>query len=111
MVAIHLPYLRLPFFWDEMGQYIPASLDLYRDGAWVPHSTLPNVHPPGLMAALALVWQIFGFSIAVTRLTMLAIASAGVLLAFLLSIRLSRGAHGAPAFAAVLFLIASPIPV
>ncbi len=109
VVAIHLPYLTLPFFWDEMGQFIPAALDLYRDGAWVPHSTLPNVHPPGLMAALALVWRIFGFSIAATRLTMLAIASAGVLLAFLLSIRLSRGTHGAPAFAAVLFLIASPI--
>src|SRR5712691_9915312 len=46
-VAIHLPYLKL-LFWDELGQFIPAALDLYHDGAWVPHSTLPNVHPPGL---------------------------------------------------------------
>jgi len=77
-VAIHLPYLKLPFFWDELGQFIPAALDLYHDGAWVPHSTLPNVHPPGLAALLALVWRIFGFSILSTRLAMLVIASVGV---------------------------------
>jgi len=109
LVAIHLPYLKLPFFWDELGQFVPASLDLYHDGAWVPHSTTPNVHPPGLMAVLAAVWQVFGYSILVTRLTMLVIATVGVTLAFLLAIRLSRGATGAPAFAAVLFLVASPI--
>ena len=109
LVAIHLPYLTLPFFWDELGQFVPAALDLYHDGALVPHSTLPNVHPPGLMAYLALVWRIFGFSILSTRLSMLALASAGVLFSFLLSIRLSRGNVGAPAFAAVLFLIATPI--
>jgi 4-amino-4-deoxy-L-arabinose transferase-like glycosyltransferase len=109
LVAIHLPYLKLPFFWDELGQFIPAALDLYHDGAWVPHSTRPNVHPPGLTALLALVWRVFGFSIVSTRLSMLAIASAGVLFSFLLSLRLTGGAAGAPAFAAVLFLIATPI--
>jgi len=109
LVATHLPYLKLPFFWDELGQFVPASLDLYHDGSWVPHSTTPNVHPPALMAVLATVWHIFGYSILATRLTMLTIAGAGVTFAFLLAIRLSRGTAGAPAFAAVLFLIASPI--
>ena len=109
LAAMHLPYLKLPFFWDEVGQFIPAALDLYHEGQWVPHSTLPNVHPPGLMAVLALIWRVFGFSIASTRLTMLAIASAGLLFSFLLAIRLSRGAPGAPAFAAAMFLIAAPI--
>jgi 4-amino-4-deoxy-L-arabinose transferase-like glycosyltransferase len=109
LIAIHLPYLQLPFFWDEVGQFIPAALDLYHDGEWVPHSTLPNVHPPGLMAVLALIWRVFGFSIAATRLTMLAIASVGLMFSFLLAIRLSRGAPGAPAFAAAMFLIAAPI--
>jgi len=109
LVAIHLPYLKLPFFWDEMGQFVPAALDLYHDGAWVPHSAIPNVHPPGLMAILAVVWRLFGFSIASARLTMLLIASAGVLFSFLLAIRLARGTAGAPALAAVLFLMAAPI--
>lgn len=109
LVALHLPYLKLPYFWDEMGQFAPASLDLYHDGAWVPHSTLPNVHPPGVMAYVALVWRIFGYSILSARLAMLVMASLGVLLSFLLTIRLARGTVGAPAFAAVLFLIATPI--
>ena len=109
LFAAHLPYLRLPFFWDEMGQFVPASLDLYQTGAWIPKTTLPNVHPPGLMAYLALVWKIFGFSIPATRAAMLLIAAAGALFSFLLAIRLSRKTAGAPAFAAVIFLLASPM--
>lgn len=109
LFAIHLPFLKLPFHWDEVGQFVPAALDLYRDGTWVAHSTAPNVHPPGVMALLALIWHIFGFSILSTRVTMLALASLGVLFSFLLAIRLSRGTAGAPAFAAAAFLIVSPI--
>jgi 4-amino-4-deoxy-L-arabinose transferase-like glycosyltransferase len=109
LVAMHGPLLTLPFHWDELGQFVPAALDLYRDGAWVPHSTLPNVHPPGVMLLLAGVWKIFGFSILSARLTMLAIAAVGVYLSFLLAIRLSRKSPDAPAIAAVVFLIAAPL--
>ena len=63
LIAIHLPYLKLPFHWDEMGQFVPAALDIYREGSWVPRTTLPNVYPPGLMAILALIWRVFGYSI------------------------------------------------
>jgi 4-amino-4-deoxy-L-arabinose transferase-like glycosyltransferase len=91
-----------------VGQFIPAALDIYQGGHWVPQRTLPNVHPPGVMAILALVWRIFGFSILATRLTMLAIAALGVTLCFLLVLRLAHGAR-IPALAATLFLIASPI--
>jgi 4-amino-4-deoxy-L-arabinose transferase-like glycosyltransferase len=107
--AIHTPYLSLPFHWDEIGQFVPAALDLARDGAWVAHSTVPNVHPPAVIAVVALVWRIFGVSIPAAKLAMLAIASFGVLFSFLLAIRLARGSAGAPAFAAVLFLVASPL--
>ena len=48
MIALHLPLLKFPFHWDELGQFAPAALDLYQDGSLVPHSTLPNVHPPGV---------------------------------------------------------------
>ena len=51
----HATFLKLPFFWDELGQFVPAALDIFRDGAWIPHSTVPNVHPPGVMAYLAAV--------------------------------------------------------
>ncbi|HEY2845429.1 MAG TPA: glycosyltransferase family 39 protein, partial [Bryobacteraceae bacterium] len=109
LLALHLPFLTLPFHWDELGQFVPAALDLYHDGAWVPHSTQPNVHPPGIMAILALVWKVFGFSILSARLTMLAIAAAGVFFSFLLAVRLARKAPGAPAFAAVAFLMLAPM--
>ncbi len=109
LIFDHWPYLKLPFFWDELGQFVPASLDLYQSGAWVAKSTLPNVHPPGVMAYLALVWRIFGFSIPATRVAMLIFASCGVLFSFLLAIRLCRKTAGAPAFAAVIFLLATPM--
>ncbi len=107
--ALHLSYLKLPFHWDELGQFVPAALDLYRDGSWVAHSTLPNVHPPAVMAYLALVWRVFGYSIPAARASMLAIAAIGLWLSFLLAVRLARGAPGAPAFAAALFLAATPL--
>jgi hypothetical protein len=107
LIVTHLPYLTLPFHWDEMGQFVPAALDIYREGLLVPRTTLPNVHPPGLMATLALIWRIFGFSILASRLAMLIIASVGVVLCFVLTRRLSRGST--PALIAALFLIASPI--
>ena len=105
----HGPLLHVPFHWDEMGQFIPASLDLYRDGSWIPHSTLPNVHPPGVMAYLALVWHVAGFSVMGTRIAMVLVASFGILVTFLLAIELSRGCPGTPAFAAAGFTLLSPL--
>ncbi len=109
LFAIHLPLLNLPYFWDELGQFIPAALDLLHEGALVPHSAVPNVHPPGVEAFLALFYKVFGYSIPVTRIAMLTMASAGLLLLFLLAIELSKGTKGAPAFLPPLFLMASPL--
>src|SRR5580704_1919828 len=86
----HLPYLGLPYFWDELGQFVPAALDILHDGAWIPHSTVPNAHPPGVMAYLALVWRVAGYSIAATRLSMLTLGAATVIVTFLLGGELSR---------------------
>src|SRR5580658_4019672 len=81
----HLPYLGLPYFWDELGQFVPAALDILHDRAWIPHSTVPNAHPPGVMAYLALVWRMAGYSIPATRLSMLALAAAAVVFTYFLS--------------------------
>src|SRR6516164_510816 len=70
-VLIHLPFLRLPFHWYELGQFVPAALDIFRCGEWIPNSTLPNVHPPFVMGMLAVVWKVFGYSIVASRLAML----------------------------------------
>ena len=35
----HAPLLRLPYFWDEAGYFIPAARDLMLTGSLIPHST------------------------------------------------------------------------
>jgi hypothetical protein len=109
LVLAHGPLLDLPYYWDEAGQFIPAALDIYHSGALIPHSTVPNVHPPGLMTALAAAWHVAGLSIITTRVFMLLVAALGVLFAFLLAIELSRGAPGTPALMAAALLCACPL--
>jgi len=109
----HAPLLRLPYYWDELGQFVPAALDIFHGGfrgaAWIPHSTVPNAHPPGVMAYLAAIWTVAGYSVLHTRLAMLLVASVALLVAFLLAIELCRNVRGAPAFMAVFLLSASPL--
>jgi hypothetical protein len=103
----HFPYLHLPYFWDELGQFVPAALDILRDGAWIPHSTVPNSHPPEVMAYLALVWRALGYSIAATRSAMLALGCCGLIFTFLLTSELDL--DFAPAAIATLFLALDPL--
>ena len=79
VILSHLPLLHLPYFWDEAGHYIPAAYDIYKDAAFIPHSTLSNAHPPLVMAYLALTWKIFGYSPMVTRCAMLLVSAFGLL--------------------------------
>ncbi len=109
LIAAHGPLFETPFYWDEAGQFVPASLDILHEGKWIPTSTLPNVHPPLVMGYLAAVWKVAGYSWTVTRVAMLAIAAFGVLFAFLLSIDLSRGSPGAPAIVTPVLLCISPL--
>jgi 4-amino-4-deoxy-L-arabinose transferase-like glycosyltransferase len=109
ILLVHLPYLSLPYFWDELGQFVPAALDILHGGAFVPHSAVPNVHPPGVMAYLALVWRIFGYSITATRIAMLFVGAVAALATFLLAIELCRNIPGVPAFSVILLLFATPI--
>ncbi len=109
LVLAHGPLLKTPFYWDEIGQFVPASLDLFETGAWIPYSTLPNVHPPLVMAFLAGFWKLFGLSVIGTRIAMLCLAAVAALSTFLLAIELSRGIAGAPAFTAAILLCVSPL--
>ena len=87
---LHLPLLRLPFFWDEAGYYIPAARDLFLTGSLIPHSTPSNAHPPLVMAYLAGWWKITGYSIFVTRVAMLLVAAFSLLGVFRLSRRVAN---------------------
>lgn len=109
LFLIHLPFLSLPYFWDELGQFVPTALDILRSGTLVAHSAIPNVHPVAVEIYLALCYKVFGFSIPATRLAMLAVAAGGLLLTFLLAIELSQGTKGAPAFLPPVLLLISPL--
>ena len=71
----HAALLRLPYFWDEAGYFIPAARDLLLTGSLIPHSTLSNAHPPLVMLWLAFWWKYSAFTPAVTRTAMLLIAA------------------------------------
>jgi hypothetical protein len=73
----HLPLLRLPYFWDEAGYFIPAARDILLTGDLIPHTTLSNAHPPLVMLWLALCWKLTWYSPMVTRTAMLMVAAAG----------------------------------
>ena len=83
LLAAHWPLLRLPYYWDEAGYYIPAAHDLFTTGNVIPQFS--NAHPPLIMAYLALAWKLFGYAPTVTRTAMLLIAAAGLVGVFMLA--------------------------
>src|SRR5262245_27228934 len=90
LIITHFPLLRLPYFWDEAGYYVPAARDLWLDGALIPHSSPSNAHPPLVMAYLALCWKVAGYSPLVTRAAMLVVAAFALLGIFRLAQRIAN---------------------
>ena len=90
VLVAHVPLLRLPYYWDEAGYYIPAAYDFFRTGSLIPFSTLSNAHPPLPSLYLALWWKIFAFAPWVTRLAMCAVSSVALLAVYQLAIVTTR---------------------
>jgi Dolichyl-phosphate-mannose-protein mannosyltransferase len=90
LLASHGPLLRLPYFWDEAGYYVPTARDLLLQGTLIPHTTPSNAHPPLVIAYLALAWKIIGYSPLVTRAAMLAVAAFSLLGVFRLAQRVAN---------------------
>jgi len=101
LIASHTPLLRLPYFWDEAGYYIPAARDLLA-GSLIPHSTPSNAHPPLVLAWIALSWKLFGQGALVTRSAMLLLAAFSLLGFF----RMARAVTNTPIAACSTFLVA-----
>lgn len=87
---LHLPLLRLPYFWDEAGYYIPAARDIFLTGSLIPHSTISNAHPPLVLIWLALWWKVVGYAPAVTRSAMVLFAAFALLGVFRLAERVAN---------------------
>ena len=100
----HLTLLRLPYFWDEGGYYIPAALDFYHRFTLVPEYT--NSHPPLPNILLGMLWHLTGYHILITRLTVCAFAAASLLAIFRLTQRLTS-----PAAALATTLLTAVYPI
>lgn len=88
LYAGHFTLLRVPYYWDEAGYYIPAAWDFFRTGSLIPTTTLSNAHPPLPSIYLALWWKICGYYPEVTREAVLMVASLGLLAVWRLAMRL-----------------------
>ncbi|HEY7403589.1 MAG TPA: glycosyltransferase family 39 protein [Candidatus Angelobacter sp.] len=86
----HAPLLRLPFFWDEAGFYIPAAYDLVHSHTLIARTTIDTGHPPLSAAYLALWFTVSGWKPAVARIAMLLLAAFALTNVFLLARRLTR---------------------
>jgi hypothetical protein len=88
LYASHFTLLRLPYYWDEAGYYIPAAWDFFRTGSLIPITTLTNAHPPLPSIYLAIWWKVSGFYPEVTREAVLMVAALGLLAVWRLAMRL-----------------------
>lgn len=86
----HAPLLRLPYFWDEAGFYVPAAYDLAHFHSVIPHTTMDTGHPPLSAAYLALWFTLSGWKPAVARIAMLLLAAFALTNVFLLARRVAR---------------------
>lgn len=107
IVAAHVTLLRLPYYWDEAGYYIPAAYDFFRTGSLIPYSTLSNAHPPLPSIYLAVWWKLFGFSPLVTRIAMCFMAA--IALTAVWKIAFVTTARNSVAFATVALTALYPI--
>lgn len=107
VAAMHAPLLRLPYYWDEAGYYIPAAYDFFRTGSLIPHSTLTNAHPPLPSLVLAACWKVFHFTPLVTRAAMCVVAGAALAAVW----RLGMVTTGKASVAAATVLLTAIYPV
>ncbi len=96
----HLTLLRLPYFWDEGGYYIPAAWDFFRTGTLIPVTTATNAHPPLPSILLAGWWHLSGFVPSGTRTFVCMVAAAALLAVY----RMARNLIGTPAAIATTLL-------
>jgi 4-amino-4-deoxy-L-arabinose transferase-like glycosyltransferase len=96
----HITLLRLPYFWDEAGYYIPAAWDFFRTGSLIPQTTLSNAHPPLPSILLAAWWHLSGFVVSGTRTLVVMVAAAALVAVF----HLARSLSNTPAAIATVLL-------
>lgn len=104
ILILHAPLLRLPFFWDEAGYYVPAAWDLVHFHSVIPRTTMDSGHPPLSAAYLGLWLTLSGWKPAVARIAMLLMAAFALTNVYLLAQRVaSRGVAVASTIATAVY--------
>lgn len=98
----HITLLRLPYFWDEAGYYIPAAWDFFRTGSLIPQTTLSNAHPPLPSILLAAWWHLSGFVVSGTRTLVVMVTALALVAVF----QLAKSLRNIPAAIATVLLTA-----
>ena len=70
--------LRLPYYWDEAGYYIPAAWDFFRTGSLIPYHHDVECASAAAQRLPGAWWKLSGFYPEVTREAVLMIASIGL---------------------------------
>jgi Dolichyl-phosphate-mannose-protein mannosyltransferase len=86
----HITLMRLPYFWDEAGYYIPAAWDLFRTGTLIPQSTVTNAHPPLPSILLAGWWHLSGYVVSGTRTFVCMVTACALVAVYNLARKLSN---------------------
>ncbi len=95
-----------PYFWDEIGFYVPNAVSMYRNNLYpisdltVPQSTNPPLQP----LTLVIGWWVLGFSIAATRVVGFVVSAAAIACTYSLGREVFSPAVGVAAAALTLAL-------
>jgi 4-amino-4-deoxy-L-arabinose transferase-like glycosyltransferase len=99
--------LATPYFWDEVGYYVPNAVSMYENHLYpIPETTVPQSYPPLHPLLIVVGWWLLGFSIAATRVVGFVVAAATVAAVYALGRELASPAVGV---AAAAFTLASPV--
>ncbi len=90
ILVLHISLLRLPFFWDEAGFYVPAAHDFATLHTVIPKTTIDAGHPPLPAAYLALWLSLSGWKPIAARIAMLLLAAFALTNVFLLARRITN---------------------
>lgn len=96
-----------PYFWDEIGFYVPNAVSMYRNNLYpIPELTVPQSYPPLQPLTMVVGWWVMGFSIAATRVVGFVFSAAAIACTYALGRELFSPAVGV---AAAALTLATPI--
>jgi 4-amino-4-deoxy-L-arabinose transferase-like glycosyltransferase len=96
-----------PYFWDEVGYYVPNAVSMYRNHLYpIPDLTVPQSYPPLQPLLLVVGWWSMGFSIAAARIVGFVEAAAALACTYALGREVFSPAVGV---AAAALAFASPV--